>query len=76
MNLYDYLLLTSEEKAKAIQETLEHIGQNLKWYQKEHKYTNEAYAKLLEKYDDLVKENEKLKTKLTSLQNKSSKGTK
>ena len=70
MELYDFLLLTTEEKAKAIQDTLEHIGRTLKWYEKENKCNNEAYAKLFEKFNELERENEKLKTKLTALQTK------
>lgn len=73
MELYDYLLLTAEEKSKVLQETLEHIGRNLKWFEKERKYDTERYNKLREKFDELEKENEKLKTKLTTLQKKGAK---
>lgn len=70
MELYDYLLLPSEQKVKAIEETLEQIGRNLKAFENQHKYDTERYITLQSKFYELEQENEHLKTKLTILLNK------
>ena len=67
MELYDYLLLPSEQKVKAIKETLEQIGKDLKWFENQHKYDTEMYITLQAKFNKLEQENEKLKIKLTTL---------
>lgn len=76
MELYDYLLLPSEQKNKAIEETLEQIGNHLKWLENQRRCDIERYNILQSKFYELEKENEKLKIKLTTLQNKQRKGGK
>lgn len=76
MELYDYLLLPSEQKIKAIEATLEQIGTNLKWFENQRKHDIEIYNALRSEFLELEQENEKLKTKLTNLLNKQRKGGK
>lgn len=76
MELYDYLLLPSEQKTQIIEATLEQIGKDLKRLENQHIRDIERYDILQSKFLELEKENEKLKTKLTNLLNKQRKGGK